>query len=105
MKEEIFGPVIAVDGFNSLEGAISRANGVRWAFQSAIFTSDVDRALRAAQELNASAVMINDHSAFRVDWMPFGGRGPSGLSMGGIEPAVRDLTQEKMIVFKMGPDS
>ena len=44
--------------------------------------------------------MINDQSAFRIDSMPFGGHGESGLSLGGVENAVRDMTREKLIVFK-----
>jgi acyl-CoA reductase-like NAD-dependent aldehyde dehydrogenase len=100
MTEEIFGPVVAVNTFDTLSEAIRCANDVRWAFQAAIFTQDVDRALQAARELEAAAVMINDHSAFRVDWMPFGGRGPSGLGIGGIGSAVRDLAEEKLVVIK-----
>ena len=46
------------------------------------------------------AVMVNDHTAFRVDWMPFGGRDASGLGMGGIRYSMEDMSREKMIVFK-----
>ena len=60
----------------------------------------VDVALEAAQRLNATAVMVNDHTAFRVDWMPFGGRDISGLGMGGIEYSAREMSREKLIVFK-----
>ena len=45
-------------------------------------------------------MMINDHSAFRIDSMPFGGHGESGLSLGGVENSLRDMTREKLIVFK-----
>jgi acyl-CoA reductase-like NAD-dependent aldehyde dehydrogenase len=50
-------------------------------------------------------VMINDHSAFRVDWMPFGGHRKSGLHMGGIEPTMRDMTIERMLVFRQPPSA
>jgi acyl-CoA reductase-like NAD-dependent aldehyde dehydrogenase len=56
--------------------------------------------MAAARQLNASAVMINDHTAFRVDWMPFGGRDESGIGTGGIPYAMREMTREKMIVMK-----
>ena len=104
MTEEIFGPVVIANNFESLEEAIEQANSVRWSFQAAIFTQDVDRALLAAKELNGAAVMINDHPAFRVDWMPFGGRGPSGLGVGGVKYSMEDLTEEKMIVIKLDED-
>ena len=102
MTEEIFGPVVVVNSFESLHDAIARANAVRWSFQAAIFTHDVDRAFAAARRLKGAAVLINDHSAFRVDWMPFAGRGPSGLGVGGVKYGIRDYTEEKMIVVKLG---
>jgi acyl-CoA reductase-like NAD-dependent aldehyde dehydrogenase len=101
--EEVFGPVVTGNAFDTLDEGIAAAGAVRWKFQAAIFTRDVDRALVAARRLDAAAVMINDHAAFRVDWMPFGGRGPSGLGTGGVAYSVRDLTQEKLIVFRVDP--
>tara|TARA_B100001964_G_C14121109_1_gene548347 strand:- start:380 stop:976 length:597 start_codon:yes stop_codon:yes gene_type:complete len=99
MSEEVFGPVLSVVGAKTLDDAVTQANQNRWNFQAGVFTNDIDHALRAAGRLTASAVMINDHSAFRVDWMPFGGHAQSGLGMGGVEYAVRDMTREKLIVF------
>ena len=59
-------------------------------------------ALLAAERLSATAVMVNQSTTFRVDWMPFGGKGPSGLGVGGIGPAVRDMTHEKLVVMRRG---
>jgi acyl-CoA reductase-like NAD-dependent aldehyde dehydrogenase len=97
---EVFGPVICIYPFRETGDAISRANSLRFAFQAAVFTKDIDVALAAAQKLNASAVMINDHTAFRVDWMPFGGRDESGIGIGGIPYSMREMTREKLIVIK-----
>jgi len=74
-------------------------NSLPFAFQASIFAQDIDVALRSARLLHAGAVMINDHTAFRTDWMPFAGRRQSGSGTGGIPYAMRDMTQEKMIVF------
>ena len=57
-------------------------------------------ALKAARSLDASAVLVNDHTGFRVDWMPFGGRRQSGYGVGGISYTMRDMSQEKMIVLR-----
>ena len=57
-------------------------------------------ALRAAQRLEASSVMVNDHTAFRTDWMPFAGRKQSGYGVGGIPFTMRELGHEKMVVLK-----
>jgi acyl-CoA reductase-like NAD-dependent aldehyde dehydrogenase len=101
MTEEVFGPVVCVNGVKDMDEAVARANGVAWNFQAAVFAQDIDVALGVASRLKGAAVMINDHTAFRVDWMPFGGRGPSGLSMGGIAPAIDDLTEEKLIAIRV----
>ena len=70
---EIFGPVIVIYPFKDRLKAIERANLTPFSFQAAVFTRDIDKALYASRRLDASAVMINDHTAFRVDWMPFAG--------------------------------
>jgi len=64
-----------------------------------VFTKSMDTALEVSQNLNATAVMVDDHTAFRVDWMPFGGRDCSGLGMGGIGQSAKDMSREKLIVF------
>ena len=77
-----------------------RANSLPYAFQAAVFTRDLDTALRAARRLDASAVMVNDHTAFRVDWMPFAGLRESGLGVGGIPYTMADMQIEKLVVIR-----
>lgn len=96
---EVFGPVVCLYGYDDIHDAIQRANGLNVAFQSAIFTQDITRAHQVAKQLDATAVMINDHTAFRVDWMPFGGRKHSGYGIGGIGYTMHDMLQPKMIVL------
>ncbi|MGV4797328.1 aldehyde dehydrogenase family protein [Rhizobium sp. F40D2] len=97
---EVFGPVTCVYGYDEIDEAIDAANALPVAFQASIFTRSLDVALDAAERLDASAVMVNDHSAFRTDWMPFAGRRESGYGVGGIPYTAREMTVEKMIVFK-----
>lgn len=99
--QEIFGPVVAVYSSKSLDDSIARANALPWAFQASCFTNRLDHAMKCVQELDASAVMVNDHTAFRVDWMPFAGRRQSGYGVGGIGFTMHDMTQEKMAVVKL----
>jgi acyl-CoA reductase-like NAD-dependent aldehyde dehydrogenase len=98
--QEIFGPVIAVYPYSDINEAIARANALPFAFQSAVFTRRIDTALHCYAQLQASAVMVNDHTAFRVDWMPFAGLKSSGLGVGGIPGTLRDMQIEKMLVIK-----
>ena len=97
---EIFGPVINIYSYNNRNEAIKFANDVPFSFQAAVFTNDINAALESAKDLNAAAIMINDHTAFRVDWMPFAGRKSSGLGIGGILPSMIEMTEEKLIVFR-----
>ena len=97
---EIFGPVISIYSFKDRLEAIERANSTPFSFQAAVFTRNVDTALDTAKRINAATVMINDHTAFRVDWMPFGGRKASGLGVGGILPTMMEMTEEKLFVFR-----
>ena len=98
--EEIFGPVVCVYPVESLDEGTARANSLPQGFQAAVFTKDIDVVLRATQRLDASAVMVNDHTAFRVDWMPFAGLKQSGLGTGGIGYTMRDMQVQKLTVIR-----
>ncbi len=98
--KEIFGPVVIVYSYKTLDEAIKRANALEVSFQAAVFTKNLDMALKAVKRLNATAVMVNDHTAFRVDWMPFGGARTSGLGLGGIPDSMNEMQNQKMMVIK-----
>ncbi len=97
---EIFGPVVCVYGYDDIDRAIEQANALPVAFQAAVFTDDVDIANRMFKQLDATAVMINDHTAFRDDVMPFAGLRESGLGIGGIPYTMEDMQIDKMMVIK-----
>jgi len=100
-SQEVFGPVVCVYAYDDLDEAIARANHPAFSFHAAIFTHDLNKAFRAYHLLDASAVIVNDHTAFRVDWMPFAGLRQSGLGVGGIPYWFRDMQFEKMFVGVM----
>lgn len=97
---EIFGPVVCVYSYTDRNEAIRIANSLDVHFQASVFTKNIDIALDCVNRLNATAVMVNDHTAFRVDWMPFGGRDASGIGMGGIQYSMHEMTREKLMVLK-----
>lgn len=99
-RNEVFGPVVCVYSYDDLDDAIAQANDLDVAFHAAVFTRNIDLAMRAYRRLDASAVMVNDHTAFRVDWMPFAGLRHSGLGIGGIEYTLHDMQVEKMLLLK-----
>nr|WP_306262073.1 aldehyde dehydrogenase family protein [Pararhizobium sp. IMCC21322] len=99
--QEIFGPVVCVYEYDTVSAAVRQANALPFAFQAAVYSQNLDMAMQAVQQLNATAVMVNDHTAFRVDWMPFAGRKQSGYGTGGIGYTMQDMTQEKMAVINL----
>lgn len=96
---EIFGPVVCIYPYNDLDQAIAEANSLDVAFQASVYSQDIDTAMAISDKLAASAVMINEHTAFRVDWMPFAGLKHSGLGTGGIPYTMEDMQIDKMIVI------
>ncbi len=97
--EEIYGPVTLVAPFEDLEQAVEWANDTEYGLQSAIFTNSLDTALTAAARLRTGGVMINESTDFRIDAMPFGGLGASGLGREGVSDAVQAMTDPKVIAF------
>ena len=96
---EIFGPVVCVYDCADIHEAVRRANSLDVAFQASIFSNNLSETISTFSNLDATAVMINDHTAFRVDWMPFAGRKQSGHGIGGIGYTMEDMTQIKMAVI------
>ncbi|MDJ0623734.1 MAG: aldehyde dehydrogenase family protein [Desulfocapsaceae bacterium] len=96
---EVFGPVVCVYSYTDLDDAVQRANSLPYSFQAAVFTSNIDTAMQVYNEIDASAVMVNEHTAYRVDWMPFAGLRRSGHGTGGIPHTIRDMQVEKMLVI------
>lgn len=100
---EIFGPVVCVYEYTDMGDAVRKANALPVAFQSAVYCDNFDTAMHLYRQLDASAVMINDHSAFRDDVMPFAGLRQSGLGVGGIPYTIEDMQIDKMMVIKTRP--
>jgi acyl-CoA reductase-like NAD-dependent aldehyde dehydrogenase len=99
--EEVFGPVVTVNQVDSLDEAIELANSTRYGLQAGIFTSRLDTAMRAGQELEFGGVIVNEAPTFRADQMPYGGVKDSGNTREGPAYAVRELTEERLVVIDL----
>ena len=99
--EEVFGPVCTVTAVDSLGEAIALANGTRYGLQAGIFTTSLDNALRAAQTLEFGGVTVNEAPTFRSDQMPYGGVKDSGNTREGPRYAVREMTEERLVVVEL----
>ena len=99
--EEVFGPVCTVIAYDSLEEAIELANGTRYGLQAGVFTNDLRTALRAASELEFGGVTVNEAPTFRADQMPYGGVKASGNTREGPAYAVREMTEERVVIVDL----
>ena len=99
--EEVFGPVCTVTAYDTLDEAIELANGTRFGLQAGIFTASLKSALAAAQRLEFGGVTINEAPTFRADQMPYGGVKDSGNTREGPAWAVREMTEERLVVIQL----
>jgi acyl-CoA reductase-like NAD-dependent aldehyde dehydrogenase len=99
--EEVFGPVVTVTRIDSLDEAIEQANATRYGLQAAIFSNDLPTCLEAARRLEFGGVIVNEAPTFRADQMPYGGVKASGNTKEGPAWAVREMTDECLVVLSL----
>jgi acyl-CoA reductase-like NAD-dependent aldehyde dehydrogenase len=98
--DEVFGPVCVVNAVDSLDDAYTRANGTDYGLQAGIFTASIATALAAAQALDFGGVTVNEAPTFRADQMPYGGVKGSGNTKEGPAYAIREMTEERLVVLQ-----
>jgi acyl-CoA reductase-like NAD-dependent aldehyde dehydrogenase len=98
--DEVFGPVVVLNPIDSIDEGIERANATRYGLQAGIFTASLDSALDAAERLEFGGVTVNEAPTFRSDQMPYGGVKASGNTKEGPAWAVREMTEERLVVIQ-----
>jgi acyl-CoA reductase-like NAD-dependent aldehyde dehydrogenase len=103
-RDELFGPAVAVREFDTDEEALAAVNDTRFGLAASVMTRDLDRAQRFATGIRAGIVNVNPPkgSTWRADFMPWGGFGTSGFGKEGVRYAVRDMTEDKLVVVHPG---
>jgi acyl-CoA reductase-like NAD-dependent aldehyde dehydrogenase len=99
-RAEVFGPVVALQTYDELDEAMASANDTDYGLQAAIFTADLGTALKAARTLDYGGVLVNEVPTFRSDQMPYGGVRDSGNTKEGPHHAVREMTQERLVILQ-----
>lgn len=99
-RDEVFGPVVAVQEHSSLDEALRLADDTRYGLQAGIFTADISAALRAARELHFGTLLINEVPTWRADQMPYGGVRESGNTKEGPAYAIREMTEDRLVVLQ-----
>ncbi len=96
-SDEAFAPIVVLQAFDTEEEAISLANAPEFSLHAAVFTSDLQRALRMSNELDAGGVIVNDSTDYRIDSMPFGGSKYGSMGREGVRFAFEEMTQPKVV--------
>jgi len=98
-SEEIFGPVVTLERFSSIEEAVNIINNSRYGLQAGIFSNDFQNIQYVYTHVNVGGVIVNDYPTFRVDNMPYGGVKDSGFGREGVKYAMQEMTEPKLLVY------
>ena len=99
--DEVFGPVVTLEEYDSFEEALQRVNDSDYGLQAGVFTSDVRRIFQAFETIEVGGVVTNDVPTFRVDHMPYGGVKGSGSGREGARYAIEEMTERKILVLNL----
>ncbi|MCG9131811.1 aldehyde dehydrogenase family protein [Candidatus Poribacteria bacterium] len=99
--DEIFGPVVGVSKVSNIDDAIALANDTNYGLSAAIFTENIDWAMRFVREVDSGNLMVNWGTQWRADLMPYGGVKESGMGKEGPKYAVQEMTETKMAIFHL----
>lgn len=99
--DELFGPAVAVTPFSDIDEAIAMANSTNYGLSAAIFTENLDWAMKFAREVESGNIHINSGTQWRADQMPYGGLKESGMGKEGPRYAVEEMTELKMVVMHL----
>ena len=98
-SEEAFAPIVVLSAYDDVDDAIARANDSPFGLQAGLFTNDIRVINRAFERLEVGALIVNDVNTFRVDQMPYGGAKRSGHGREGMRWAIREMTEERLLVI------
>jgi acyl-CoA reductase-like NAD-dependent aldehyde dehydrogenase len=98
-RREAFGPVAMIEPFDDFEEALDLVNDSDFGLQAGVFTGNLSNAMRAWDRLEVGGVIVGDVPSFRVDNMPYGGVKQSGLGREGVRYAIKDMTEQRLLVI------
>jgi acyl-CoA reductase-like NAD-dependent aldehyde dehydrogenase len=99
--DEVFGPLVSVMPFDDIDEIFSTISNSRFGLQCGLFTRSLELSIRAIRSLRTGGVILNGPSTWRVDQLAYGGIKDSGIGREGPRYAVRDMTDERLVLFNM----
>jgi len=97
--DEVFGPVVSVLPFDEVDTVFEMLNNSRFGLQCGIFTRSLPVAMQAVKRIRTGGVIVNGTSTWRTDQLAYGGVKDSGIGREGPRYAIRDMTEERLVVF------
>jgi len=97
-KDEIFGPVVIIESFETIEEAVEKTNNSVYGLQAGIFTDSLSDINYAFNNIEVGGLMVNESPTFRIDNMPYGGIKESGFGREGVKYAMAEMTELKLMV-------
>lgn len=97
--QEVFAPIVLINKVDTVDEAIELVNDSRYGLQAGIYTENIHTAIHASKKLQVGGVLVNDIPTFRVDHMPYGGVKESGIGREGIKYAIKEMTEQKLVIF------
>jgi acyl-CoA reductase-like NAD-dependent aldehyde dehydrogenase len=98
---EVFGPVVSIQRFTDIDDVFRRISESRFGLQCGLFTKSLDLAMRAVRSLRTGGVILNGSSTWRTDQLAYGGIKDSGIGREGPKYAIKDMTDERLVVFNL----
>ncbi len=96
--QEIFGPVVTVEGYDEFEQAVESINASPFGLQAGIFSNDMRAVLKAYETLEIGGLIVGDIPTYRIDHMPYGGVKDSGFGREGLKYAIEEMTEPRLLV-------
>ncbi len=100
IKDEVFAPVVSIIPYDDFDEAIKLADETKYGLQTGVYTKDINKILKAVDEINVGGLILNDFPTFRVDHMPYGGVKKSGMGREGLKYAIEEMTEIKLVIIK-----
>lgn len=101
VRGEVFGPVLALLPYDDAQAVFDLVNAGPYGLQAGIYTQSLPLAMRAMRALRMGAVIVNGSCTWRSDQAPYGGVKASGIGREGPRFAVREMTEERFVVFNL----
>jgi acyl-CoA reductase-like NAD-dependent aldehyde dehydrogenase len=99
--EEVFGPVVSLMRFDDFDEVCRSISESRFGLQCGVFTRSLETAMRAVRSLRVGGVILNGTSTWRTDQLAYGGVKDSGIGREGPKYAIRDMTEERLVLFNL----